>query len=32
VTVTSSCGSTETWLAQNTNQPPAQGQKGERGR
>jgi hypothetical protein len=30
-TLTSSCGSTETWLAQNTN-GPAQGQKGERGR
>jgi hypothetical protein len=31
-TMTSSCGATETWLAQNTNQPPSQGQKGERGR
>ncbi|MGE5563278.1 MAG: hypothetical protein ACM3ZV_08195 [Bacillota bacterium] len=32
-TLTSSCGATETWLAQNTNQPPPQqGQKGERGR
>jgi hypothetical protein len=31
-TLTSSCGATETWLAQNTNQPPTQGQKGERGR
>jgi hypothetical protein len=30
-TLTSSCGSTETWLAQNTN-VPGQGQKGERGR
>lgn len=30
-TMTSSCGATETWLAQNTNQP-AQQQKGERGR
>ena len=30
-TMTSSCGSTETWLAQNTNQP-VQGQNGERGR
>jgi hypothetical protein len=31
-TMTSSCGATETWLAQNTNQPPSQDQKGERGR
>jgi hypothetical protein len=34
-TLASSCGASETWLAQNTNQPPAppsQGQKGERGR
>jgi hypothetical protein len=32
-TLTSSCGATETWLAQATNQPPpSQGQKGERGR
>jgi len=31
-TLTSSCGATETWLAQSTNQPPMQGQKGERGR
>lgn len=31
-TLTSSCNATSTWLAQNTNQPPAQGQKGERGR
>jgi hypothetical protein len=31
-TLTSSCGATETWLAQATNQPPTQGQKGERGR
>jgi hypothetical protein len=31
-TLTSSCGATETWLAQATNQPPAQGQRGERGR
>ena len=30
-TLTSSCGATETWLAQATNQPP-QGVKGERGR
>ena len=33
VTVTSSCNSTSTWLAQATNQPPpTQGQRGERGR
>lgn len=34
LTLTSTCGSTETWLAQNTNQPPppVQGQRGERGR
>jgi hypothetical protein len=31
-TLTSSCGATETWLAQNTNQAPQQQQKGERGR
>jgi hypothetical protein len=31
-TLTSSCGATETWLAQATNQPPTQGEKGERGR
>lgn len=31
-TLTSSCGASETWLAENTNQPPQQGQKGERGR
>lgn len=37
-TLTSSCGATETWLAQAINQapppppPPAQGQRGERGR
>ena len=31
-TLTSSCGATETWLAQAVNQPPTQGQKGERGR
>lgn len=31
-TLTSSCGATETWLAQSTNQPPTQEQKGERGR
>ena len=36
LTVTSSCGVNETWLAQSTNQapppPPAQGERGERGR
>jgi len=33
LTLTSSCGASETWLAQSTNQPPpTQGQKGERGR
>ena len=33
MTLTSSCGATETWLAQSTNQPPpTQGQRGERGR
>jgi hypothetical protein len=32
VTVTSSCNASSTWLAQSTNQPPAQGHKGERGR
>ncbi|HEX3424307.1 MAG TPA: hypothetical protein VHS33_13035 [Sphingomicrobium sp.] len=34
-TLTSSCGASETWLAQATNAPPpppARGQKGERGR
>ena len=31
-TLTSSCGAQETWLAEATNQPPQQGQKGERGR
>ena len=31
-TLTSSCGATETWLASSTNQPPAQGERGERGR
>ena len=31
-TLASSCNSTSTWLAQSTNLPPAQGQKGERGR
>ena len=32
VTVTSSCGASETWLAQATNGPPTQGERGERGR
>lgn len=32
MTLTSSCGATETWLAEATNQPPSQGQRGERGR
>src|SRR5436190_5479863 len=32
VSLASSCGATETWLAQSTNQPPVQGRKGERGR
>jgi hypothetical protein len=31
-TFTSSCGASETWLAESTNQPPTQGQRGERGR
>jgi hypothetical protein len=34
-TLTSSCGASETWLAQSTNAPPpapAQGERGERGR
>lgn len=34
-TLTSSCGASETWLAQATNQPPpppTQGERGERGR
>lgn len=31
-TLTSSCGAQQTWLAQATNQPPTQGQRGERGR
>ena len=30
-TLTSSCNATSSWLAQATNQPPSQGQKGERG-
>jgi hypothetical protein len=33
LTLNSSCGATETWLAQSTNgPPPAQGERGERGR
>lgn len=33
LTLTSSCNASSTWLAQSTNQPPpAQGQRGERGR
>jgi hypothetical protein len=32
LTLTSSCNSSSTWLAQATNQAPVQGQKGERGR
>ena len=32
VTVTSSCGASETWLAQATNQGPSQGAAPERGR
>ena len=34
VTLTSSCGASESWLAESTNAPPppAQGQRGERGR
>lgn len=31
-TLTSSCGASETWLAQSTNAPPAPAQRGERGR
>jgi hypothetical protein len=31
-TLASSCNSTSTWLAQATNQPPAPGEKAERGR
>lgn len=31
LTLTSSCNATQNWLAQATNQPPSQGQKGERG-
>ena len=33
LTMTSSCGASETWLAESTNAPPpAQGERGERGR
>ena len=32
LTLTSSCNSSSTWLAQSTNQAPTQGGKGERGR
>ena len=32
MTLTSSCGVNETWLAQSTNAPPAPGQRGERGK
>lgn len=32
LTLTSSCGATETWLAQAINLPPAPAQRGERGR
>lgn len=32
VTLTSSCGSSSTWLASSTNAPPAQGERGERGK
>ena len=32
LTLTSSCGASETWLAQATNQPPAPAARGERGR
>lgn len=32
VTLTSSCGSSSTWLASSTNTPPASGQRGERGK
>ena len=30
--LTSSCGAVERWLAENTNQMPTQGERGERGR
>ena len=32
MTMTSSCGANETWLAQSTNQPPPPAQRGQRGR
>jgi len=32
MTLASSCGSSSTWLATSTNAPPAQGQRGERGK
>ena len=32
VTLTSSCGSSSTWLASSTNTPPATGQRGDRGK
>ena len=32
MSLTSSCGAAETWLAQSTNAPPAQTERGERGR
>ena len=32
VTLTSSCGSSSTWLPSSTNTPPATGQRGERGK
>jgi len=32
VTLTSSCGSSSTWLASSTNTPPPSGQRGERGK
>ena len=32
MTLTSSCNATSSWLASSTNTPPAQGQRGERGK
>lgn len=32
LTLTSSCNAAETWLAQSTNAPPTEGQRGERGK
>jgi hypothetical protein len=32
VTLASSCGATSSWLASSTNAPPAQGERGERGK